>query len=409
MDMIANAMKPLVFTSANNDMSLMLLEWLVSLRHLAAYGGEIVVLDYGLTGRTRRALASFDATVIPCEERDCIVCDRYIDVIPLLLGNYRNHVVMHSDADIWFQSPIDRIFDLAISLSDGCVFSPDVGWFTQPSHVDEPLTRIYEEKVRLVRERYGGTIQGGFSCAAAMHLARKYQMFQEMITQGLIRREYGSDQFAFNWLFDPEMDCADAHLWNCIGTDAVLDDGVWYSRRNGRRQRINGLHVVGESRGDPTRLFRNNYPALLHSCIQSRDIAPEAAVELPSWGPLEHSNDVWAALCKVIVTCREHQGSAIAVGIPIPKAVFADVGCTSLVPLSHGHIHYWDTLGLPRKPHIRHPERLYFSRKAVDTLAGISLDEAWRICRMFERNWLDFMLTMLCAQNSLSWGPMWMA
>ena len=399
-------MKTLVFTSASADMSLMLVEWAVSLRRLAGYTGEALVLDYGLAAPTVTALDAWGIRTIKCIDRGCIVCTRYIDAAQILRAEYASHVAAHFDTDIWFQASIDRLFSIARQQSSGCVFSPDVGWFTQPLHGGNVDAADYARKIRFVRERYGGTIQGGLSCGFVQNLAQKYEQFAQMISTGMVKLEYGADQFAFNWLFDPEKDCADGHLWNCIGADTVLDEGVWYSTRGDRRNVAIGLHVVGMCRGEQTRLFRNRHRDLFKEELKAAGFGGQNCISLPSWGPTA-AGETWAALASVIVTCRKYCGSAIAVGVPVPEAAFADVGCTAMIPLDHGHVHYWDDLGLPRKPHIQHPDKLYLSAKAVEVLARTPLDTAWELCQKFERNWFDFMLTMLCAMRSLSWGPMW--
>jgi hypothetical protein len=401
-------MKTLVFTSASADVSLMLMEWAVSLRRVARYAGDVLVLDYGLSPAVVRALEGWGIRTIRCIDKGCIVCTRYIDAIPALRGEYRAHVAAHFDCDIWFQAPIDGILALARRQSAGCVFSPDVGWYTQCHHGSASSAADYFRKIAFLRERYGGTIQGGLSCGLASNLARRYEQFAQMISGGTLPLEYGADQFAFNWLFDPELDSADAHLWNCVQADAVFEDGVWYSNKGGRREIAIGVHVVGMCRGEEARLLRNRQRELFERELAAAGLGEQECVVLPSWGP-SGGGETWAALASVIIACRQHRGSAIAVGIPAPRAAFADVGCTSMVPLHHGHVHYWDDLGLPRKPHIQHPEKLYLSAHAVEVLAQTPLDAAWDLCRKFERNWFDFMLTMLCATKELSWGPMWLA
>jgi hypothetical protein len=400
-------MNTLVFTSASADMSLMLAEWAISLRRLAKYTGDALVLDYGLPVRMVTALHAWGIRTVKCVDRGCIVCTRYIDAAPILRKDYASHVAAHFDGDIWFQAPIDALFDIAVQQASGCVFSPDVGWFTQPFHGDTSFAADYAHKIQLIRDRYGGTIQGGLSCGLASNLAHKYEQFSQLISTGALKLEYGADQFAFNWLFQEDADCAKGHLWNCIGVDGVLDNGVWHSRRDGRRDVAIGIHVVGMCRADQARLFRNQHSDQFREELRAVGLYEEGCVTVPSWG-LSASGETWAALASVLVMCRRHRGSALAVGVSVPGAVFADVGCTDMVPLQHGHVHYWDQLGLPRRPHIQHPEKVWLSAKAVDVFAHIPLDAAWDLCQRFERNWFDFMLTMLCAIRSLSWGPMWL-
>jgi len=396
-------MKRLVFTSASADMTIMLAEWVVSLRTLARFTGEILVLDYGLNDTVVRALDAWSVRTIKCIDRGCIVCTRYIDAAEVLVRDYSSHLAAHFDADIWFQRSLDGLFELAQRHVEGCVFAPDVKWFTQPFHGIPDNAVAYAAKVQEIRRRFGGTIQGGMSCGPALNLARRYSEFADMIRDGRLKQEYGADQFALNWLFNFEKDSAEGHLWNCIGADTVLDEGVWHSTRTHSKHPAAAIHVVGMLRNETTRLFRNLHTQTLICELAGIGLSSDPALMLNGWG-VEADAAPALALAAVIITCRKHRGSAIAVGMPAPRAVFGDIGCTSMVLLSHGNAHYWDRLGLPRRPHIQHPNKLYLSAKAVQVLAEAKLEEIWELCQMFEQNWFDFMLTMLCAQRSLSWG-----
>ena len=95
---------------------------------------------------------------------------RFLDAIPHLLGRYQPCLAAHFDADIWFQQPIDDLFLLAERWPHGCVFAPDVSWFTQPFQGSRERSASYAEKIRSIRERFGGTIQGGLSCGPASNL-----------------------------------------------------------------------------------------------------------------------------------------------------------------------------------------------------------------------------------------------
>ena len=231
-------------------------------------------------------------------------------------------------------STTDRsvVLDVAQLNSRSDAFSHQM-WDGSANHVRQtPLFNSeYTRKVQFVRKKqFGGTIQGGMSCGLATNLARRYGQFADLIAQGMIELSYGSDQFAFNWLYDPELDSAAGHLWNCIGADTVFDGGVWYSKRYGKREQVIAMHVVGMLRSDAGRLFRNRYAEIYFTQLASMGLVGEPCVQLPAW-PAYNNAEVWSSLASVILTCRKHRGTAIAVGAASPRATFTDIGCTNLV------------------------------------------------------------------------------
>ena len=95
--------------------------------------------------------------------------------------------------------------------------------------------------------------------------------------------EYGADQFAMNWLFNPEIDSAEAHLWNVVGADAFQCDRIWCTRRSGGLERLIGLHVVGMTRGERNRLFRNMHKELFTQELRAAGLAAVPGVCLQRW------------------------------------------------------------------------------------------------------------------------------
>jgi len=391
-----------VFTAANESISSMLVEWIVSLRRLARYSGEVMVLDYGLSKSSIGLLSRFDAKTVPCKSGNAVVVSRYVDAIPIL-ADRPNCVFAHFDSDIWFQDSIDEIFDVA-RITPGCLFSADVGWYTQPFlGLNSSIQPAYREKIQRIKTKYGGTIQGGFSCGTGANLATRYAQLRKLLKAKEVKWEYGSDQYAFNLLFDEKNDRADLFEWNGIGSDTFKQNGVWWSKRSFPRK-LRAIHVVGMLRGELERRFHYCHKKLFHQAlIEAGHVEKKSRhVDQPAF-----PRSVPNALRFILKLCRRHRGSAVTFGkVKAPVFCIADIGCTDFVFNGcHGREEYWDRLKLSRRDHIAEPQHLYFSRRAVETLSKVSLHYPAALCRKFDDNFIDFMLTMMAVEHGLSIGP----
>src|ERR1043165_946275 len=392
----------IVFTSANESVSSMLIEWIISLRKLACYSGEVLVLDYGIGQATATLLSKFDVTLIKCKPAKSIVVARYLDVIPLLKRRPAS-IFAHFDADIWFQDRIDEIFEIA-RITDGCLFSADVHWYTQ-GHIGSSRVgaRQYLDKVQRIKSRFNGTIQGGFSCGTGQNLAKRYIAFRALLKSGRLPWNYGSDQFAFNLLFDEENDRADFFDWNGIGADTFKQNGVWWSKR-GFPRKLRAVHVVGMLRGEIERRFYHCHKSLFRQTLMDLGCGVLDSVHFKD---TRFPTGVPHALQYLILLCRKHRNSAITFGkIRAPLFCYADIGCISFVRNGyHGREHYWDKLKLARRDHIAEPQHLYLSQRAVDVFARIPSNYPFKLCRKFEDLFVDLMLTMMATEHGLSIGP----
>jgi len=393
--------RTVVFTSANSGIAPLLVEWIVSLRKLAQYSGEVMVMDYGLGEPILELLQAFDVRIIKCKARRAIVVDRYVDFIPEL-ERRPDHVFAHFDADIWFQDGIDEIFEIA-AIAQGCLFSADVSWYKQP-YIGKSWSELgkYYKKIDRIIAKYGGTIQGGFSCGTGAILGRRFKQFREMLRRGRIPWRYGSDQYAFNALFDEDHDRAEFFEWNGIGSDTFKSNGIWWSKRSFTRK-LRAIHVVGMLREETERRFRHCHRELFLNTLAETGLNSESSVHFDNF---VYDTNVPNALRELIRMCRQHRGSAITLGkIRPPVICLSHIGCTGFVPNGiHGREHYWDRLKLARRDHIADPHNLYLSRLAVQTIAKIPTSYPLLLCRKFEDNFVDFMLTMMAAEHGLTIG-----
>jgi hypothetical protein len=290
------------------------------------------------------------------------------------------------------------------------VCAPDVTWYREPYRGQDPGRRAaYEAKIAALVERHRGTVQGGMQCGRAPALARRYRGIEDLLATGFVKDEYGADQFALNHLFEPAVDSLDGYLFDCIGSDTTFSGGTWWSHkfkdRSGGPVKAKAIHVVGVTRGDRNRLFRQAHAATMEGALAGvgvRRFSP--ATRRDRWENHEAST-VWGRLVGAIRTCRLARGGALAIGPAAPAYVFDDVGCVRLVPMHHGHDHYWDLVGLSRQRHIAEPHALYLSARAVEVVAALSYDEADDLCGRFEAHFFDLLLSILCARAGLTFGP----
>jgi hypothetical protein len=398
-------MKTLIFTSANAQMETMLLEWVISLRHFGGYEGEVLIMDYGLTDKIIRLLEYFRVRIIKFDPSNSIVNQRYLDIIYWLSSDYPDHLCAHFDADIWFQDDINDLFDMIEVQYHGVLFSPDqTSWIEPYRGREEDIERktAYEQRVQNIWNQFKGSIQGGFCAGYGKNLARKFSDFKALLDSGFIKMEYGADQFAFNWLFEPS-DTAPAYLYNCIGGDTIYSNGAWYTKKYDQKVKAKALHVIGVLRGEVTRHFRN-----LHGGVFAMKLAEagyrlgKPAKYLPQWSLPD--TPVWARMIGIIETCRSHNNSGIAVGMQQPVFCLNDIGCTGLVSLGHGNEGYWDLHNLLRQPHIQNPDRLYLSANAVSKLGQVKMDDMYDFCRGFPEQYFDLLLSIFCARSGLTIG-----
>lgn len=244
--------KTLIFTSASPNMTIFLLEWIISLRKIGNYKGKIIILDYGIDVYIKKAISVFDVRFIECLKRKTldsyIVNTRYIDIIPILEEDqYYNYIVAHFDVDIWFQDDINDVFLYADTIN-GCLFASEMTEarpYRGPEN--EKIKSAMEKKYDLLYEKYSGHINGGFVCGNIKKVTEKLKKFKELISNLFFIPDFGTDQFAFNYLFDDKKDKADGYKWNCVPKNAIFKNGYWYTKefKNYKSEKASAFHCYG--------------------------------------------------------------------------------------------------------------------------------------------------------------------
>lgn len=85
--------------------------WLISLKELARFDGEIIVVGFGLSASIREKIISTGAMYLPGDFTGNIREDTLRKITELSIG--KPGVYAYWDADVYFQINVDEVFDLA--------------------------------------------------------------------------------------------------------------------------------------------------------------------------------------------------------------------------------------------------------------------------------------------------------
>lgn len=390
---ISKKRKLIIYTSADASVGSLLKEWVISLRVLGKFDGEVVVLDYGLNENMRSWLVNRGIRLIrkPIARYHEIVNLRHIDIIPFIKEQDEQDVIAHFDCDIWFQTSLDNLLEEAAN-SFGCICSTDPNWYTQAYHgPDELKHRIfYNNKISRVKDRYKGTIQGGFICAQKSQLLDKLLQFKECYDNGFVGICYGADQFLWNYLFNEDKDDASYNHYNCVHSDAVFDNVCWRSGKTKRK--VIGVHVTGGMRHDKMRRFR-----VLHSDYIARlpDLRRVDWTEVSdeSSGVKVSQKSCREMIRKLIGLSRKNQGLVIG-ECDNCDLLTGDVCSSYLIhPNDHDNAFYWDILSLNRDYHLKFLEEMIILPNIVGKLRDI--ESVYQFESLFG-NYCFSLLSRLC-------------
>jgi len=287
--MVRQEEKTLIFTVASKRCEDFFIEWLVSLRTLGNYHGEVMALDYGIDDRTRMLAAKLGAQLYRCrmpQEERTIVDYRFMDMLPILEQHYRQYKMAHFDADIWWTSEVRELFQ-EVDEVPGCLYAiecrPSLGNGSRGPQDSQALERN-AAKVDQVVKHCKGHINGGF-------VAGRYQPFVDklMAMRTAFANGWGigrANQYMMNVLFDLDCDRANGNRWNCSIREAIGKDGEFYHLKNSEMsfhngkwtldkihvERVVGLHVC--NRGPKTERFSKFHPELFRRTISDIENGP---------------------------------------------------------------------------------------------------------------------------------------
>lgn len=254
------------------------LEWAISLRYLANYQDDALLLDYGLEENTRKILKKLDIRLFPCFSRGYYMVGntRYVDVFDILNQNYYDYNIALFDIDIWFQDSLTSLFKEIDKKEDGVLFSAE-----KKDIIGHKIDRGPNDSVERIRIRaqylkigkmYGGIINSGFFAAQFRSVLIKLVNVKTMFSNLYEIPRWGTEQFFINMLFDFEIDRANAYKWNCVIPDLYIRDNIFYTNRLGREEKVVGVHCYGSEYSDKSKMknfkglkeyhFHHHYPDL---------------------------------------------------------------------------------------------------------------------------------------------------
>ena len=204
------------FYAKNKNYESLIWEWIISLRTLGNYQGEVLIFDYGMSDELISDLKSFKLgapKIMKIEnpsESSNISNWRNIDVIPYL-EEYKNYMIAHFDADIWFQTDISILWD-EISTIDGCYFGVEKGRtcrYRGPE--DNEIIKQYND----TQKNLEGFVFGGWMGGKQSSYINKLKKMKELWSNNWLTTEWGTDQCMITYLIDLDNDNIDGIKYGC--------------------------------------------------------------------------------------------------------------------------------------------------------------------------------------------------
>jgi hypothetical protein len=247
-------------------------EWLISLRTLGNYKGEVIIFDYGMPKNLVKKLLNFQLgapTIIklPTTSFDIISNRRNIDVIPHL-EKYKGYSFAHFDADIWFQRDVSPLWE-DCNNTKGVVLGKEVGRTCRYRGPIEELNH-YEKQQQEIK----GFIFGGFIAGKYEYFLNKLKHMKSLF-EGTWKPmiEWGSDQAMITHIADLENDNLEGIIYGssiyfCDLQDKILcnSNDKDYIHQN---KEVIGIHVlaygsIGNEKEDQflEYRFKHRYPEL---------------------------------------------------------------------------------------------------------------------------------------------------
>jgi hypothetical protein len=90
-------------------------DFLETLRGMAGYRGKVVVMDYGMTDRVKEKIKQqYEVAIVKCVKDRHLFSIRFRDLVKVIAGlpDEVTHVMAIDGGDVWFQAPVNELFDL---------------------------------------------------------------------------------------------------------------------------------------------------------------------------------------------------------------------------------------------------------------------------------------------------------
>ncbi len=189
----------------NKSYESLIWEWLVSLRTLGNYRGEVIIFDYGMPEELVNKLLDFKLgapKIIKLEKTHShnISNRRNIDVIPHL-EQYPDYLIAHFDADIWFQKDVSPLWE-DCKKTQGVVVGEEFGRTCRYRGPKEDEAEYHQKQIDLGGFIFGGFIAGKYEPYLAK-LNKMKSLFEGSWEPYI---EWGMDQAMITHIIDPVVD-----------------------------------------------------------------------------------------------------------------------------------------------------------------------------------------------------------
>lgn len=306
-----NKLKKLIWTSVTSGMESSLFDWIVSLRKVAYYSMEVLVLNYGANLTLLKSLLDrhnikiiyinldekhqqfksdilnnlllmgdnedvklrtlFDKNTLSEDalKNDMVVNYRYMDIVDILAINYKGYLTAHFDVDMWFQDDIDVLFCL-IEKTPGCVQTPSFDNnnkfnnrfvnITRLLTKDENIKQNIDNKINDIIIKYGAHLNGGFLAGKSEAVVKKLLPFKQGLLNGVWPNMRGSNQAYLNYSFGKEDYCEPAALYNTFPfkdpSPYKMKETGWINKRSRPDKKLaKVIHMLGDRYG----FYSNNF------------------------------------------------------------------------------------------------------------------------------------------------------
>jgi hypothetical protein len=206
----------------------LIFEWLISLRTLGNYKGEVIIFDYGISDEVREKLEGFSLgapTLIklnfPPLGAGTISNWRNIDVIPHL-EKYKGYKFAHFDSDIWFQRDISPLWD-ELEVVEGCMVGVENGRscrYRGPKGGEK-----YNEEVH---SKLNGFVFGGWIGGKYQSYLNKLNQMKNLWETTWSTDEWGTDQSMITNIADFSIDNFNGLKYGCSWYYCdIREDGIY--------------------------------------------------------------------------------------------------------------------------------------------------------------------------------------
>ncbi|EMS73758.1 hypothetical protein [Ruminiclostridium cellobioparum] len=229
-------------------------DFLKTLRKVAGYQGKIVILDYGMSIVTVNSIENEDENVeiIKCNKDRHIFSARFRDMAGIIggLSSEITHVMSIDGGDIWFQAPIDEIFELCkerIGYIEECYLGNN--WWNK-----QILNLLRTEEMEKLSKNFRGTRQknAGMICGPRDIMSKVSDAIGKYVLNNG-RDFFGLDQLYFNYIINNMSENKKIVLpdkYNYVLIDnsqkLIIEDNLIY---NEKYELMTVIHNAGGAKG----------------------------------------------------------------------------------------------------------------------------------------------------------------